>query len=316
VYVTGGKDVAENKALGTYILEALVRSDRYVAIERSEAFLAEIDNEQFAQRSGAIDDAQISRLGKQSGVQFVCVADITQALRSAQVSARVLDVETAEVSAVGTAESPLKTMDDLKRVSTEVVCVMLGIMQKRERRVRFAGRVAYANSYVSKYAAQVASYDEYEAALRFKERYNRMGAGSGFEAGVSTIIGLAGVLSVEVGTNFAWRKPISVEGGAFEVSEYAITVPALLRGSIFKSPAYIQGGAQLDVPFGTTQKEKNVEKPLDDRERIDFGLIIGAGWQFRRDLSADVRAVHGLRGFDGQNNHLLYSVSAGVSYQY
>jgi len=316
VYVTGGKDVAENKALCTYILEALVRSERYIAIERTDAFLAEIDNEQVAQRSGAIDDAQISRLGKQSGVQFVCVADITQALRGAQVSARVLDVETAEVREVGTAESPLRTMEDLKRVSTDVVCVMLGITQKREKRVRFAGRLAYANSYVSKYSVEVYSYDPSTALLKPKELYNSMGAGSGFEVGVSTIIGIIDGLAVDVGTNFVWRKSVTIKD-AYDVSEYALTVPALLRGRLFKSPAYIQGGVQLDIPFNTTMTEKGGKKSkLDDREPVDFGLIIGAGWQFRKDMQADIRAIHGLRSFDGQNDHLLYSVSVGVSYLY
>jgi len=107
-----------------------------------------------------------------------------------------------------------------------------------------------------------------------------------------------------------------VEGGLLEVWEYAITVPALLRGMLPTVPVYIQGGVLLDVPFNTTQKNAEGKSALDDRALLDFGLVIGAGWQFRKELSADVRAVQGLRGFDGQNNHLMYQLSAGVSYQY
>jgi hypothetical protein len=193
---------------------------------------------------------------------------------------------------------------------------MLGITLKRERRVRFAGRLAYGNSYVSKYAATVWNFDPRESRFTSKNFYSSMGAGSGFEAGVSTVVGLTDGLACEVGTNFLWRKPVSIKD-KYDVSEYALTLPALLRGRVFKSPAYIQGGVQLDVPFSSTIKDADgFESKLEDRVPVDFGLIIGAGWQFRKDMSADIRAIHGLRSFDGQNNHLLYHVSAGVSYLY
>jgi hypothetical protein len=135
VYVTGGDSVpvAAKDALGAYMLDALVNSGRYRAIERSEVFLAEIDREHVKQRDGSVDDAQVSRIGRQSGVRFVCVANITRALDAYQVSARVIDVETADVSASGVSGGPLKTLDDLRRVSAAVVYKMLGIRVKTEQ---------------------------------------------------------------------------------------------------------------------------------------------------------------------------------------
>jgi len=126
VYVTGDVPDNEKKALGTRMLASLVNSGRYKGIERSNSFLAEIEKEQEKQRSGAIDDGQISELGKQFGVKFVCIADITPAYGSFQVSARVVNVETAEVDFIGDASSPLKTMKDLTQVSMEVVRKMFG----------------------------------------------------------------------------------------------------------------------------------------------------------------------------------------------
>jgi hypothetical protein len=318
VYVTGGKDVAENKALGTYILEALVRSQRYVAIERADVFLAEVDNEHIAQRSGAVDDAQISQLGKRSGVQFVCVADITYALRGAQVSARVLDVETAEVAALGSVEGRLRTMEDLRRVSAEVVGVMLGVMPPRERRVSFAVRAAYGNSYVSKYSAPYWNFEITGGTLgRPEERWNKVGAGSGFEAGASAIIGLAYGFSVEVGTSYVWRRPITIDG-LYNVSESAVVAPVLLRGLLAKEvPFYLQGGVQLEVPVNTVvEKDIGGVGELGERASVDAGLLVGAGYRVRKDMAVDVRAVHGLRSFDGQVDRLMYQVSVGVSYIY
>jgi len=132
VYVTGSVPENEKKVLGTRILTALVNSGRYRGIERSEPFLAEIDKEHVKQRSGAIDDSQISELGKQFGVKYVCIADITPAFKDYQVSARIINVETAEVAHIGEALSPLKTAKDLSEASDRVVANMFGLAPKRK----------------------------------------------------------------------------------------------------------------------------------------------------------------------------------------
>jgi len=124
VYVTGNVAEDEKTALGTRMLASLINSGRYRGIERSGAFLAEIDKEQATQRSGAIDDGQISELGKRFGVKFVCIAAITPAFGSYQVSARIVDVESAEVVHIGESHSPLRTMDHLTKVSNDVVKAM------------------------------------------------------------------------------------------------------------------------------------------------------------------------------------------------
>jgi formylglycine-generating enzyme required for sulfatase activity len=141
VYVTGNVGEDEKKALGTRMLTSLVNSGRYIAIERSSSFLAEIDNEHMRQRSGAIDDSQISELGKQFGVKFVCIADITPALGAFQVSARIVDVETAVVAFIGESASALKTLEDLAQVSDQVVKNM------------FSGQMTFAMKSTPEYTA-------------------------------------------------------------------------------------------------------------------------------------------------------------------
>ncbi|MDR2727721.1 MAG: CsgG/HfaB family protein, partial [Chitinispirillales bacterium] len=101
VYVTGEVSDNEKKALGTRMLSTLVNLGRYMGIERTSSFLDEVDKELTKQRNGSINDGQISELGKQFGVKFICIADITPAFGSYQVSARIVDVETAEVVHIG-----------------------------------------------------------------------------------------------------------------------------------------------------------------------------------------------------------------------
>ena len=126
VYVTGSVPEGEKNALGTRMLASLVNSGRYMGIERTGAFLAEIMREQQTQRSGAVDDNQISQLGKQFGVKYVCIAAITPAFGSYQVSARIVDVETAAVVFIGETTSQLKNIKDLTLVSDKIVQIMFG----------------------------------------------------------------------------------------------------------------------------------------------------------------------------------------------
>ncbi len=96
VYVTGD-DSGVNKVLGSKLVSAFARSEEFSAIERTESFLAELSKEQNYQRTGAVNDSTISRLGKQFGVQYVCVAEVTDVFGEKFVSARLIDAETAEV---------------------------------------------------------------------------------------------------------------------------------------------------------------------------------------------------------------------------
>jgi len=129
VYATGAEEQGTNKALETHMLTALVNSGQYQAVERSEEFLAQLATERSKQRSGAIDNNQMKKLGKQFGVDFICIADITPALGSNMVSARIVNVETAEVAAVGYADSPLKVLPDLADASLRIVEMMFGVAE-------------------------------------------------------------------------------------------------------------------------------------------------------------------------------------------
>lgn len=119
VYVTG-QQTDVNKVLGDKLVEAFARSGKYIAIERTANFLAELSKEQNYQRTGAVDDNEVSRLGKQFGVQLVCVADVSEVFGQKYVSARLINVETAEVVNTTNTSSNLGTMDELLRVSNKI----------------------------------------------------------------------------------------------------------------------------------------------------------------------------------------------------
>ncbi|MCL2688846.1 MAG: CsgG/HfaB family protein [Chitinispirillia bacterium] len=131
VYVAGGMEESEKRAAQTIILDGLVKSGTYRTIERTEMFIEELIREQQKQRSGSVDEKQIVALGKQAGAEYICIVDVTQAFGSSQISARIIDVLTAEVLSSGVSSISVNTLDDLTRASAEVIERLLG---KRPRR--------------------------------------------------------------------------------------------------------------------------------------------------------------------------------------
>lgn len=119
VYVMG-EDAGINKVLGSKLVSAIARSEEYSAIERTSAFLAELSKEQNYQRTGAVDDSELSRLGKQFGVQYVCVAAVTEAFNEKYISARLIDVESAQVERTASSSGSIQSLQDVINAASSV----------------------------------------------------------------------------------------------------------------------------------------------------------------------------------------------------
>ena len=99
IYTTdnSGQNIAE--FVGEFLTNAIVKRKTYNAVERTNEFLKEIAKEQGYQRSGNVDDNQISRYGKQMGVDLVCVVKIRKTSGQTFMSARLIEVESATLKA-------------------------------------------------------------------------------------------------------------------------------------------------------------------------------------------------------------------------
>jgi hypothetical protein len=140
VYVTGDLGENEKKALGTRILVNLFKSGRYRSAERAAHFLAEADKERQT-RGADMDDGHISELGKRFDINFVCVVDVTPVSEEFQVSARMVNAETAATELIGAAASPLKSMNDLEQTSETVVKNMLGAQAAQAAEIEPAQKI-------------------------------------------------------------------------------------------------------------------------------------------------------------------------------
>lgn len=119
VYVTGEQS-GVSKVLGDQLVAAFAKSGKYTAIERTTSFLAELNKEYGYQRSGAVSDNDIARLGIQFGVQYVCVADISDVFGEKYISARLINVETAEIVNAHNVSGEMNSMGSCLSMAGEI----------------------------------------------------------------------------------------------------------------------------------------------------------------------------------------------------
>jgi TolB-like protein len=124
VYVTGGKEDGDNDVLSGKLTEAITKSESYVAVERTTDFLSQLQKEHSYQRSGNVDDNDIARLGKQSGAQYVCVAELMPVQGGDFITARLIDVERASVVASADGADKISNLNMLIRM-TETIAQQL-----------------------------------------------------------------------------------------------------------------------------------------------------------------------------------------------
>ena len=139
VYMAGEEPkevVGVHKVLGGELAKAINRSDRYSAVDRTEAILNQLTKEHKFQRSGAVSDDQIKALGQQFGAQYLCIVEIS-ALQgnSYYLDMRLVNVVTAELVSTATANSDLKYDAEMVRVAQQTareLVDMEGIKKERE----------------------------------------------------------------------------------------------------------------------------------------------------------------------------------------
>jgi hypothetical protein len=119
VYVTGGEDDSINEFLSELLVNAFINNGKYTVVDRSASLLAEVDKEQKFQRSGNVADNEVSRLGKQSSVQLVCMVTVKDVLEGKKyVSAQLIDVESGEI--INTAGATLSSMNELMKATKDI----------------------------------------------------------------------------------------------------------------------------------------------------------------------------------------------------
>ena len=126
VYVTGDVEDSYKKVIGSKLVSGITQSGEYVAVERTNEFLAALTQEQDYQMSGAVNDQQIVKLGAQFGVRYVLVADVTEIFESTFISARMIDVQTGLITHSAEVDMELYSAKDLIKITEAVINKIFG----------------------------------------------------------------------------------------------------------------------------------------------------------------------------------------------
>ena len=97
-FSTDNKNSSVEKYITDALTEAVFNTGKVKIIERAN--LEKILNEQKFQASGLVDESQAANIGNIAGVEYVCYGTIKEIDNGYTVSARVVDVESAEICAM------------------------------------------------------------------------------------------------------------------------------------------------------------------------------------------------------------------------
>lgn len=125
VYVTSSEGVSPEtkRILGSELVSAITRTDRYIAVERTNEFMAQVSQER---GNYEIDDAQLYNLGKKFGASNVCVADVTKFGDEYYIVARLLDIKTSKVWRTSRKYSRLSSLKELVETSESLANELFG----------------------------------------------------------------------------------------------------------------------------------------------------------------------------------------------
>ena len=113
VYISGDVvDGGYKNLLGSKAVTRISRSENYVAVERTAAFLDVLTKEQDYQLSGEVRYDQIAALGVRFGVKYVAVFEVTSIDDTGLISARLIDVESGMIVKSADTNRTAKSIDD------------------------------------------------------------------------------------------------------------------------------------------------------------------------------------------------------------
>lgn len=126
VYVTGEIENSYKKVVGSKMVSCITKSDMFTAVERTSDFLVALSEEQSYQLSGVVKESQIVKIGQQFGVRYVAVVDVSEVFESMFISARMIDVQTGEISGSAESSGEVKDLNALTTLSETVASELVG----------------------------------------------------------------------------------------------------------------------------------------------------------------------------------------------
>ncbi len=286
VYVTSDApsvDNATQQIIGGELVAAIVRNGQYRAVERTADFLKQINKEQGYQHSGNVDDQQISALGKQFGVDYVCVASIMPYRNSYYLQARMIDVETATVQNIARETSSFANLDEIMVVASKVAEQLLNpdeaattiieqeTMEEYGKLIRLSKYERKLTENGKEYQLGETEMDQRELTMFFNKNCNRafsqfyngnncikagwvmFGVGAFMTVAGFTTMGLSEEIT-ELIYPRTWESYTEGKKSDFENCDWAIYVTGVAVGSVGAASVFFSSSIILPVGYSLRSK--------------------------------------------------------------
>lgn len=176
VYITGEAENSIKKVIGSKLVTGITRSEGFAAVERTADFLSALSSEQDYQMSGAVSDNQIARLGQQFGVRYVLVADLSEVFEQMFVSARMIDVQTAQITNSTEESAVVDNMESLSKLAESIVLKLFYVTNFSKDDIKILGPFSNAESLYNAIIPDgyhIASKEEIEKIIKNNEILKR-----------------------------------------------------------------------------------------------------------------------------------------------
>lgn len=115
-----------HEVLGSQLANAISRSSRYDAIDRTADIVGMLSKEMDYQRSGNVSEEQIKAVGRQFGVDYLCIAKIVPFMDTYNLDVRLVDVESARLKYSVVESSHLRNSNDGYELARNVAKRLVG----------------------------------------------------------------------------------------------------------------------------------------------------------------------------------------------
>jgi len=175
VYLTGDIQEGKKKVISSKLVTGITESSNYIAIERTSEFMNLLNREIEHELSGAVSDEEIAQIGKQFGVQYVLAGEAFEVYESTYLTARIIDVNTAEITRSAEAQKVVNDLNSLISLSEETVFKLFSNQAFGENDVSFIGPINNVKSLsesVPPGGYHIATIDEINTLLKNRKFYN------------------------------------------------------------------------------------------------------------------------------------------------
>lgn len=123
------------KVFASKIVSAIIKSNRYTAVERNEAFRNSIEDEFILQSSGDVRKDQIFKIRQQFGAKYIAAVELTELLGEIYINSHLIDAETAKVIYAYDISGVINNMQRLETLASKIAngLIIEPLQKERER---------------------------------------------------------------------------------------------------------------------------------------------------------------------------------------